>query len=362
MPYTRSQIKRILDANGKPVIAPSNKLPLAVRVSESLIRRNLYSLEDQTVMDQADAYNAAFRAIRNHASDLAEHYGVSKLDSSPKAHALIDQLATFAASQVVTLRRRIPDIAYQATVNAYELAYYGRLWVTQESLPRGIRLNTPRPGNIGGKVAHLKVAEALSDEALRALLGRKPFDSAFEVDIDALLPDVRRALNTAMANGEGIPDAMRRVRAALGIETDRRSGYRANFNRVQTTTRTYILDASNQAAKAAYEANSDILDGWTWLTAHDDRVCPDCAPMDGQEFPMDDDNVPPLHPNCRCTCIPRIKDTIAGGDYGEPPAADAPPDSTFQDWLIGIGLGYLFNKWFGSNTQTGQLDSSQVGA
>lgn len=40
---------------------------------------------------------------------------------------------------------------------------------------------------------------------------------------------------------------------------------------------------------------------WTrWATAEDERVCPECAPLDGLVWPDGDGPAPPLHPSCRC--------------------------------------------------------------
>jgi len=42
-----------------------------------------------------------------------------------------------------------------------------------------------------------------------------------------------------------------------------------------------------------------------WLTAGDDRVCPICAPQDGEVYPINVmENMIPAHPQCRCTTIP----------------------------------------------------------
>jgi len=42
------------------------------------------------------------------------------------------------------------------------------------------------------------------------------------------------------------------------------------------------------------------------LVADDDRTCPVCSPLAGRVYPLDDSPPYPLHPNCRCTKIPRI--------------------------------------------------------
>jgi SPP1 gp7 family putative phage head morphogenesis protein len=42
-----------------------------------------------------------------------------------------------------------------------------------------------------------------------------------------------------------------------------------------------------------------------WVTAGDDRVCPECSDMEGKLFSVDEARgLIPLHPNCRCTWIP----------------------------------------------------------
>ena len=88
--------------------------------------------------------------------------------------------------------------------------------------------------------------------------------------------------------------------------------------------------------------------------------CPECAPMDGQHFPMDDDNVPPLHPNCRCTAIPRLKeDQQADGiDYIANP--DEPPRSTMDDWIQALGIILMINDFIKPAISADALDSSQV--
>ena len=41
---------------------------------------------------------------------------------------------------------------------------------------------------------------------------------------------------------------------------------------------------------------------WTrWATREDERVCPECGPLDGLVWETGDGPAPPLHVNCRCT-------------------------------------------------------------
>ena len=44
-----------------------------------------------------------------------------------------------------------------------------------------------------------------------------------------------------------------------------------------------------------------IPEVWTrWATVEDERVCPECGPLDGLVWPVDAGPTPPLHVNCRC--------------------------------------------------------------
>lgn len=44
-----------------------------------------------------------------------------------------------------------------------------------------------------------------------------------------------------------------------------------------------------------------------WVTAGDDRVCPDCSEQEGKIFTVEEARgLIPLHPNCRCTWVPAL--------------------------------------------------------
>ena len=44
---------------------------------------------------------------------------------------------------------------------------------------------------------------------------------------------------------------------------------------------------------------------WTrWDTSADERVCPECGPLNGVVWEEGDGVAPPLHVNCRCLRVP----------------------------------------------------------
>lgn len=135
---------------------------------------------------------------------------------------------------------------------------------------------------------------------------------------------LRDELIEAVDKGESI--AQIRVRVEKVYEDAR--GYRAT-----RIARSEVLRATNFATEQAY-IQSDVVEKKEWLTAKDERVCPWCGPMDGKQIELkkvffeegdtirgknengktvtmtvgvSDVSAPPLHPNCRCTLIPVLK-------------------------------------------------------
>lgn len=85
--------------------------------------------------------------------------------------------------------------------------------------------------------------------------------------------------------------------------------------------RTSQLYASREASRASYVANSDIIEGWEWVTALDADVCMACAIEHGTIHPLDEGMG--SHYNCRCTSIPVVK----GYEYN---------DQKGVDWFKGL--------------------------
>ena len=136
---------------------------------------------------------------------------------------------------------------------------------------------------------------------------------------------------------------MRFVADAMGVSTDRRKGVanRANYNRVQTITRTWFNTAQNVGAYDAYSANQDILSGAEWLTCRDERVCAICSGLDGKVWSFDDParEQPPAHPNCRCNIIPVIDPSWLLPDLSRPPG------NTFAEFVAALYLEHLLRDF-----------------
>jgi SPP1 gp7 family putative phage head morphogenesis protein len=157
--------------------------------------------------------------------------------------------------------------------------------------------------------AMVEMMGSLSDGApLEALLGELGPDAAQRVK-DALLE--------GLAMGRNPRVIARDVRRNMGMP----------LTRSLRIARTETLRAHRLATLANFQANSDVVKGWRWSASHSSRTCLACLAMDGKVFPLD--KPPPMHVNCRCSCIPV---TVSWQDLG----VDAPePDlgETGAEWF-----------------------------
>jgi SPP1 gp7 family putative phage head morphogenesis protein len=154
------------------------------------------------------------------------------------------------------------------------------------------------------KLAQVRVDILLKSIGITPSAGTSPADATFENLLlernigslkgltDSIGKDVTRELTDGMAKGEGIEKLAKRIGsvADIGIE------------RARTIARTETLYAFNASAVERYKRHG--VERVEWLTAHDDRLCDNCLPLDGEKFDIGDAPDCPLHPNCRCTLLP----------------------------------------------------------
>jgi SPP1 gp7 family putative phage head morphogenesis protein len=77
------------------------------------------------------------------------------------------------------------------------------------------------------------------------------------------------------------------------------------------------LIAQTETTRAAYEGSkqgyqeSGVVSQVEWVTVNDERVCPQCGPLDGTRAALggtfDGGGTPPLHPGCRCFVRPVVE-------------------------------------------------------
>ena len=109
------------------------------------------------------------------------------------------------------------------------------------------------------------------------------------------------------ASTEALADKIRGVANPGGLlRAPKGSATEKIMRQAPTIARTSIQSFNRQVTEQTWRDNADALDGllYEWTSALDARVCPTCAPLDGQKRVKRSD-LPdtPIHPNCRCNVV-----------------------------------------------------------
>lgn len=109
-----------------------------------------------------------------------------------------------------------------------------------------------------------------------------------------LVKTLREELTRSFSRGTSFADTASAVDGIMG----------AGFDNALRLIRTEAMFVLNQSQIDAYtEAGFQQIE---WVAADDDRLCEECAALDGTPFELGQEEGQPLHPNCRCTYVPLI--------------------------------------------------------
>ena len=203
-----------------------------------------------------------------------------------------------------------------------ELAYKQLIDLIQATMDRPVEtlraetqagLQAEAPEQVEWAQRYVDVDAGINNDIQRAALAGveqakvagKPLDTIFKglnlsqfKEIDKI---VREGFLTGMTNDQI-------AKAIVGRGRKIQSQHRA-------IARTAVMSMAQQAHNQFWDANDDVIEGWVWDASMDYRVCPVCAPLDGERKAKRSD-LPeaPIHPNCRCMVLPITGiDTDTGG-------------------------------------------------
>jgi len=123
-----------------------------------------------------------------------------------------------------------------------------------------------------------------------------------------LASGIHKTITAGVLSGKSIPEVASEIgRVVEDKEAFRKAGktvFKTAQQRATLIARTETLRAHNEGRKVFYRQVG--VTKVQWLTAHDERTCPICRPLDGIVFGMEEVEGPPLHPGCRCSCVVRL--------------------------------------------------------
>lgn len=164
------------------------------------------------------------------------------------------------------------------------------------------------------KAAEMMVGQAsgpvfnkLPASAIESVVGTTTKGSPLRALLDSFnlngSDDASRYLRSRLIAGiaTGTPAALLAQQMSAGVEG-------LTLSRAMTISRTETQRALRRATTLSIAANKDLIAGWVWRSAADERTCAACFSLHGTFFP----GSTPMraHPNCRCIMIPKriVKD------------------------------------------------------
>jgi len=119
-----------------------------------------------------------------------------------------------------------------------------------------------------------------------------------------LASGIHRTITAGVLTGKSIPEVAREIGRTVedkeGFRTAGKTVFKTTQQRATLIARTETLRAHNEGRMVFYKEVG--VTQVEWLTAHDERTCSVCGPLDGKVF--DINKVPEMpHPACRCTRV-----------------------------------------------------------
>jgi len=117
-----------------------------------------------------------------------------------------------------------------------------------------------------------------------------------------LADNIKQQISVGIVNGDSIAKIGEKIGGVITDPGEFRLAGKTVFKtaqtRVEVITRTETLRAYSQGRNKFY--NQIGVRRIVWVTSGDERTCPECGPLDGKEFPID--QMPSFpHPQCRCS-------------------------------------------------------------
>ena len=156
--------------------------------------------------------------------------------------------------------------------------------------------------------------------ALEDLYGFTADGSPLAALFDAIGPQARAGWESALVQGLALGLNPRDVAARAQRATA------TGMARAMTIARTEMLRAYRQASGRNYQANSDVVREWVWISAGERRTCAACLGLHGSVHPVTE--IMSSHPNCRCSMAPRtrtLKEILGVDVPGDDSQISVPP-------------------------------------
>lgn len=203
-----------------------------------------------------------------------------------------------AAQAAAEVKAKYPDFVYDPSVSA------SMEWLNQHGAELVTNLKQEQKQAINTMIAHCSGYTAVTpDEAARII---RP---TIGLTVPQAVANARYRETVKQAYLDAHPRANPATAEKKAADAAAKYGARQHRYRAQSIARTELAFGYNAGHHGAIkDAMSQGFMGdctKTWLTAYDERVCPECSHMDNETVNIDaffsnGVEVPPAHPQCRC--------------------------------------------------------------
>lgn len=252
-------------------------------------RRRLLRQERRAASEMVRYYGQAWRKINTEIRELTRRYyaALDKGEIAPRDWLYRTQRLQSLRSQTEKeLRRfakRASDIILVQESEAIRAGAKDAPELVQAAfgeVPDGVRLTFNR----------------LPTRAIENMIGSFQANSPVSQRLLELAGQGAQAVQDGLMNGlvlgQSADMIARAIRAELG----------GNLGKALTWARTETLRAYRKASGQTYQENQDIVKGWMWRSARNERTCAMCWAMDGEVFALEEELDD--HPNGRCFKVP----------------------------------------------------------
>lgn len=127
---------------------------------------------------------------------------------------------------------------------------------------------------------------------------------------------VRQMIADGVALGDTTPQIAKKIGGVMDTL------HRRQLDAIARTVTNHISSLSRQMV---YDANSDVLDGYRWISTLDSRTTFICASRDQEVYQIGIGPMPPAHWGCRSTTVPQVKPEfdLGAGATGKRPSIGA---------------------------------------
>ena len=245
----------------------------------------VYLVANQEMMRLASAINAKLEA------------GESITPGWLARQARLDRLQVQVGR---ALDRFLTDAAEQLSI--------AQQWAVQEAMKYAEKATNGALGEAPAGAQFSQFWANLDQAAIQNILANTAPGGPVEKILQNMVPqgasEARQVIVNGVAQGYNPNKIAQELHQQLG----------APLARAQTIARTEVMRAQREVTLGTYQANSDVVRGWVWSSAMDERTCDECWALEGTFFAVEES--PEVHINCRCTLVPEVG-TYADMGFGD---------------------------------------------